>query len=290
MEARRLVSEFIELDDVNVSSLVNDRPIVVRSGKVVNGIFHDAACNGILLPNATSVQVFAYDLLATHNEVYTVGVGKKAIVCGFLFNNQNALTNNSFLEVKRAGVYYRVSVFRAVGTLQGINDTPGNVPFVFEAGDVITVSASQVNLNAKLSLLIFDDTSPLKSAVNASMATGNNTIYTCPANRRFRMAGFNGGVQWLVNSILFWPNDSGFLRTFNLYLVPNGDTVRVQNKWTNTAGTITNLQNTVANNGQIQAALVIELEPGDSIVLNVDASNPITGAAFACMTGFEYIP
>ncbi len=286
LEARRLISSMSELDDVTLPSpLKNDRAVVSRAGKIIEGSVLDTIGNLVLCPNAAAVQLFAYDQAANYTDLYTVLPSRKAIVGSWSANNQSGSTSDTYLALKRAGVYYRISVLRTLLTVQGINDNMGNFPFVFEAGDVIAVFATNTNMNTKLAVVTFDSSSALKSIVKTGLTSGDNTVYTCPTGKRLRLAGGNGGNQWIVSINAFWPNDTGNTRTVKQYFVPSGDSVRAQNQFAQTSGSIINLTNTIVNKANT-GAIFINFEAGDAWVLNLDSAP--SGGQFAYITGFEY--
>ncbi len=284
--AYRLISKMSELDDVTLPSpLANNRAVVSRGDKIVEGSVLDTVGNLVLCPNAAALQLFAYDQAANYTDLYTVLPNRRAMVCSWSANNQSGSTSDTYLALKRSGVYYRISALRTLLTVQGVNDNMNSFPFVFEPGDVIAVFSTNTNMNTKLAVVTFDSTSALKSTVKTNLQSGDNTVYTCPVGKRLRLAGGNGGNQWIVVINAFWPNDTGNTRTVKQYFVPSGDTVRAQNQFVQTSGSVVNLTNTLVNKANTTGVFT-QFEPGDSWVLNLDSAP--SGGQFAYITGFEY--
>lgn len=240
-----------------------------------------------LLPNPTLATQTFLNLGATITTVYTVPSGKKAIVTGFTVNNQNAGNNVAYINLHRGSSDVRVSTQVTYATLQGATHPSTNCPFVFEAADVIQVSASATDLNLKINILTFDDSSPLKSTLVTSFSVGDNTLYTVPALKRFRNSSGNFALQPLSALTVFYTNNSGNTRTPKVYHVSSGGSIIARNQLPISATIPTNLTSTVADGGAIGVSYGVDLEAGDAIALNLDANTP---SQAAYVTGYEYTP
>ncbi len=240
-----------------------------------------------LLTNPLFVSVNSLNLGATVTPLYTVPTGRKAIVAGYFFNNQNAGANIGYITVTRGVTTVRVSVQTSYATVQGGHNNFSNCPFIFQAGDVIGVSASATDLNIHMTIMTFDATSPYKSTLTTALAAGDNTLYTCPAGKRFRDTSGNLALQPISGVHIFYANNSGGARTTKFYHVPSGGTVIERNRLTQSTTNPTNLSATVADLSQVGVVASFDLAAGDAIVLNLDAN---TATQLAYITGAEYTP
>ena len=236
-----------------------------------------------LMPNAASVLATGRDMASGITEVYTVPAGKKAVLAGVIFNNQNAGSNSVFVNLRRGGIDLRISAITPIPTVQGFQSPLANHNFVFEAGDKICISATVNNLNVTCSIVTFDSSSLWSTHLISALSNGDNVLYTCPAGKHFRsQASLTPQISPTI--VIYYLNGSGATRTYKVYMVPSGDSVRAQNQITSSTGPSL-LTTTLADGGSSLFANTLALSPGDFIVINTNS-----GAAgqVAYVSGIEY--
>jgi hypothetical protein len=194
--------------------------------------------------------------------LYTVPANKRALVQMEAFNTAGTTTTWSpEVQIAGAGAFYHISP--AISTTTATQGT-FNAGMVFEAGDVVAINTSQAGLNAFGSVILFSNTSTLKSIrlASTSWTNGNNTIYTCPSTAL--VAGFSPFFNSSSSAPLNYVNQSGSAATIAWSLVESGSSVATANKLAN------NQNATVANNASAGGTTNFYLQTNDFLSLNTN--------------------
>jgi len=219
-----------------------------------------------------SGDVFGYDLLnlsQTTTDIHTVSSGKRAYIGAAIFSNYNGAGNVLYnFAIKISGTSYRVTA--ATNLANGSSVVPSLPDIILEAGETFQiVTATNNGLGAWFKIIEFDANIPTYSSRVLSPASGDNTIYTCPANTKaVTVSGFAPYLwdQQASSTIKFANNTAGAL-TAKWYVVPSGGAAGTTNK------VIADSSVTNATTGSVQANMI--MAAGDFVVVNLsgDAAN-----------------
>ncbi len=193
-------------------------------------------------------------------DVYTVPSGRRASVVGFQGYNSAGTTTTVYGQIKVSATYYPISTQISINTVTGSNNLT-SMSIIAEAGESLGIHTSQAGMNLFLRIIEWDNTELPKSPRLLTLATGDNTLYTCPANTRTTMLS----SQFQANGPgIFIVNRTGTTRTYNLFIVPSGGASGTGNKF----------ENAISVNDLSQGLVGIPccLSAGDFVVINTDAN------------------
>lgn len=240
--------------------------LVVPAQKVASS---EMIALGVPLPGAMPLQVIQTLGATGKTDLYTVPAGKKLLVGNIHLTNTSGSTAALAPYLKLSGTYYRLNTNTSV--LSGGIGT-NSTCIILEPGDTLTVDTNQTNTRIFIEGILFDSTSPLKTARLLGLSTGDNTLYTCPANKTaWPLAqGINGTGWGTIGSFLshvYIIGDAGGTRTGTVYLVPNGESTGSLNLWA-VGGSVS------ANSKSGFALTGITMQAGDSVVINMSTGDP----------------
>lgn len=156
-------------------------------------------------------------------DLYTCPTGKRAIVwvTGY---NPTASTGSLLHYLKSAAAnYYQMGS----DSWTANNFITGNFPIgslLLEAGEAYSFDPGIANININLRIIEFDASSPLKSAKLYGLASGNNTIYTCPSGKTVFPVDGVTFMPTSLNAGRIWCSFTATI-TITPYFVPNGQAV-----------------------------------------------------------------
>jgi hypothetical protein len=142
-----------------------------------------------------------------------------------LISNHPLISNtiSVALQMKVSGTYY--SVWTSLGvSLNTASSISPHFP-ILENGQTLSVYTTVAGANIFISVIEFDDTSPLKSVNVLSLSSGDNTIYTCPSGYTSRILGRGPGAGVLSPKwpgVVGYENESGASRSVYVNFVPVG--------------------------------------------------------------------
>lgn len=206
---------------------------------------------------------------------YTCPAGKRAAVMGISYCSPSG--NASITPMlKSGGNYYNLNVTQ---TATSIGVGAGGIVnlIILEAGESISTNQSTSSINVWISIMEFDSDIPFKTVKLLSLASGNNTLYSCPAGKTaiFVSDNLSPLSASSVKSVNYW-NNSGGSRNISAYHVPNGGSPGSSNQFLPT------IPQAVANSSFMTNSAVSNcMNAGDSIVINTDAA---TATQFAWVT------
>lgn len=239
------------------------RPRLMVAGDIPLNVLIPAAGGALPLIKSLKVGAVINQALASgDNLLYTVPSGKRAMFGGTVTNfSGGAITVNEYVRI--SGTDYHMGASGPATSFANSSTTAitvGNTYPVMEAGDVVNFNVSGAGLHGFFFAMVFDATEGLKSPRLLTLASGDNTVYTCPS----------GKIAFLMNNALGnapirMINKSGGSRTITWNVVPFGGSPATANKLS-LAATVTN--NTVNN----QALASVALAAGDFISINSDSS------------------
>lgn len=210
--------------------------------------------------------IVAKSLVAGDNAVFTVPAGCRGLALQCQLLTTNAVT--FYTSLVNGGVHYRTTVgplstSAATPAANGLLDS-----IVREAGEGFGVHLGGDAPAAYYCIAVFTNTIPWKSPKLLSLAGGDNTVYTVPANT------VAIGMSYPLvtpGPNLRYVNDSGLSRNIRWYFLPAGETTAsfpVLN--TNTVASASG-----ASVGVLQGYV---MKAGDSIVINTDAATATQSA------------
>lgn len=206
---------------------------------------------------------------------YTCPTGKRAAIMGISYCSPSG--NASITPMlKSGGNYYNLN---ATQTATSIGVGAGGIVnlIILEAGESISTNQSTSSINVWISIMEFDSAIPFKTVKLLSLASGNNTLYICPAGKTaiFVSDNLSPLSASTVKSVNYW-NNSGASRNISAYHVPNGGSPGSSNQFLPT------IPQAVANGSFMTNSAVSNcMNAGDSIVINTDAA---TATQFAWVT------
>jgi hypothetical protein len=212
------------------------------------------------LPSAKIAAIINTGQSASGNvDFYTVSAGHRGTIALSVTNLSGGSVNTT-PEVKIGSTYYPVNALSA-NTNNGTSQfaTAFNFYPILEAGQTFSVLTSATGLQFYGYVIEFSNTEPLSSPSVPALASGNNTIYTCPSGHRCYISNVVG-----TNALLRIMNSSGGTRTYSWNAVPSGGTVGAGNQL-QAAFTVTN--GTLSS----QSGSTPGLGPGDFLSVNSDA-------------------
>lgn len=200
-------------------------------------------------------------------DMYTVPAGKQALVLGGIVLNNGAANATITPKIKISGNYYILGYSKPVN----INETKGinnnDQPWFLNTGQIFAVTTSASTFNFWLNIVEFDDTSTINAVYYPGLVSGNNTIYTCPANKKAYITGLKGAGGFQYGNGLIITNETAGNRTYSAYIVPSGGSAGSSNQVFNGV-TISTGISSLGNNTFPSATL----NAGDFIVVNSDSS------------------
>ena len=245
------------LDDANAAA---QRTTLGVGPTVPGGVFM-TGCKYVLVRGG-GLATGDNDLVLSGGGAATVPTGKRWLVGVYFGYNDSAGTIAFYPTVKISGTYYRLASTATVGTAAASTSTVG---YIAEAGETLAVNVATTNgLNVIVWVVEFDSTIAVKSAKLLSLATGDNTVYTAPANTNAMIIGNTFAVGGVNLAALSYVNSSGGTRTIRWHVVPSGSAVAAAHRITATIS-VTNLTRN-------SNATIATLNSGDFINLNTDAN------------------
>ena len=230
---------------------------------------------GVPLKNAKFVRVFGASLNTGNNDLYTCPASRKAVLLNTSTRCHNASAGNlgHKIAIKSSGTYYPISTWGNLSVGQYTITSPAHT-FCMEAGEGLSVITDTNNgYTAGFVVIEFDDDAPIRTVRVNSLANGDNTIYTCPADKT--ATGISTAWREAVPTIGV-SNYSGASRSYVFYTVPTGLAAD--------ATTQTYASTAISNVSASNFICSTNLEEGDSIVLN---TNDGTAGQFAWITVVE---
>jgi len=212
----------------------------------------------------TPTNLMVSNMASGTTDIYTVPAAKRFLIDDITVVTTNATSTTIYALLKTNGVYYRWNgngSFTSAGGLT-LNGVPGS-NFFLEAGESIAVNATLPGVNVTVIGLLFPTNAPVYTPRLLTLSAGNNTLYTCPPGKCAVNMTFPNMVA-VGKGQLFgtYINDSGVSRTLVFYRVPSGGTPGNDN-FTFSA---------IATDKTAKGIQIAPLFPGDSIVINTDAS------------------
>ncbi len=233
---------------------------------------------GTALLDMTLVNANAVISTSGQNNLYTVPVGRRALISAIYCNSQGSV--NATPTFSSSGTYYNgggSQLSLTAGTPQNILQT---VPLILDSGEILAVFLSgAVSVNCWPVIVEFASNSGVKSGKAVNMVSGNNLCYTCPSGKTACILDRNlnfGGISATAFSIQSSTSSNYF------QYVPSGQspgsTFRITNN-VSVSGTSTNFG--VASSSASRAP---SLGPGDAIWANCS----IGGASVALFNVVEF--
>jgi len=195
-------------------------------------------------------------------DIFTVPAGRRFLASQISGGTTNGSTT-AYMLIKTNGVYYRFggNVTLASNFTLGLLTSGQN--FIFEAGETIAVNTTLVGANIFLCGFLFPNNLPVYSPRVTSLASGLNTIYTCPVGKcAVAMTFPTQAVVASPSLFLEYVNDSGTSRTISVYAVPSGGSADNSNK----------MKTVSVADKSLGTSPGFVLFPGDSLVIGTDAS------------------
>lgn len=217
-----------------------------------------------LIYNSVPVSSFFSNCGSGNIDLYTVPSGKKLLVSYQLnFYNNTAGSLDIYLAIKVSGTYYKIS---NTSTIAANTSAGAQLPsvIVLNAGETIAVVTTGAGVNVALQLHEFSDTEKIKTERILSLASGDNTLYTVPANKKAIILSTTNYITGNPGTISV-SNYSGGTRTLKFYSVKSGNAISDSYK---IAGN-TSISNNATGSGNVNQSLT----DGDFLALNTNAAS-----------------
>ena len=217
-----------------------------------------------LIYNSEPVSSFFSNCGSGNVDLYTVPSDKKLLVSYQLnFYNNTAGSLDIYLAIKVSGTYYKIS---NTSTIAANTSAGAQLPsvIVLNAGETIAVVTTGAGINVALQLHEFSDTEKIKTERILSLANGDNTLYTVPANKKAIILSNTNYITGNPGTISV-SNYSGGTRTLKFYSVKSGNAISDSYK---IAGN-TSISNNATGSGNVNQSLT----DGDFLALNTNAAS-----------------
>jgi hypothetical protein len=236
------------------------------------------------LSGAKFVPIFGSNLAVGDNDLYTVPVGKKALIAP-VFTVLNTPGSGGTMRptnrLKIGGVYYTWSSTFGVTADGAQINTNSQVGIVLNAGEIVAMNISTTpGANVRGAALEFDATDTrLFSARILGLAAGDQTLYTCPVGKMtVFLGGSSLGVSGFGNQSIVVVNAGAGSINYYSNVVPSGGSVAISNRESAVLA-IAAAANTLGGGAPVLAA-------GDFINVNASAGDPVEHH-IAWVTGYE---
>jgi hypothetical protein len=199
---------------------------------------------------------------------YTCPAGKRAAVLQINYCSPSGSASITPM-LKSGGNYYNLN---SAQTASAIGVAAGGIVnlIILEAGESISTNQSTSTINVWISIMEYDSDIPYKTSKLLSLASGNNTLYTCPAGKSaiFMLSNLSPiAPQASLTLAINYSNNSGGSRNISVYHVPNGGSPGTSNMLLATT------PQAVANGSFLTNQLASNcMNAGDTLVINTDAS------------------
>lgn len=208
------------------------------------------------------------------NQVYSCPAGKKALI--FRVSASGTSTNSFTMYIGISSVNYRLNSY-------GFQNPIPN--FFIDSGQTFSISVNTNGINCWCNILEFDSTVPISINYLTSFINGNNTLYTCPANKVSLPLTFCSNASFFKLPNYTYPgcgvtNNTAGTITLISYVVPNGGSPGATNQYSQSGGL-----STLSSTDPFSSVNVIISAPiltaGESIVVNCNtASSDILGYVY----------
>lgn len=197
-------------------------------------------------------------------DIYTCPTGKRALCFGIIGFNTAGTSTTCQAEIYVSGTYYKLDVTQSFATTANIGFFL-NFPIILEAGERLSVNATQAGMTLFGTVIEFDNTCGMKTSKVVSLSSGDNIIYTVPANKTAFVLDRSGSLNLQGTRSYGYYNNSGGTRTLNSFIVNSGGSTGSTNKIQNNVSSTTS---TLLNNN----LTFCSMNAGDFFVVNTDAS------------------
>lgn len=219
------------------------------------------------------VRIQGVNLNTGNNNLYTAPANTRTLILGswaLYVDGVAAVTSQPYIQFLGAGTRYPICTLNsALGAGSASAITASG--FVLEPTDVLGITTSVTNgINVQLVGIEFPSSIPVKTAWVKDPASGDNTLYTCPAATNSFVLSASTVPVFAGQSISI-VNGSGGSLNYYYNVVPTGSSAGVTNQLT-AAAAIAGVTVTRTNLG---TASGITLNAGDFI--NVNGSGANTG-------------
>jgi len=211
-------------------------------------------------------------------DIYTVPVGKQAIITSFVAYNSSVGSITWTPELYISAAYYKITASTTTNTITAVANNASRFRIVLNAGEKFAVLTTGTGMSFWANVQVWDANANVKRATLLSLANGDNTLLTVPSGKRVILTGSNGIQQpTTVTGEAQYFNGSGGARTVNWYLAPNGSAVGSTTRVTTSASVADGAVQTYAGPGVLNA--------GDVLAI---ATNANTATQIAIASYLEY--
>lgn len=237
---------------------------MVSVANVLNNLIYSPS-GGISLSNPSFPSSFSHFLATGTIDLYTAPSNRRAAIFPSYGANGDGspATVTSQPQFKSGGTYYPLAI-QSSTTQNSLIASP-SLQIILEPGEIcsVTVGTTASALNYGFPILEFDSSSTFRTVKLLSLSSGNNTLYTCPANTKAFILDSNLAIGTTNGQINYY-NASGGSLTVQAYIVNSGGSQGTTNS-TSTAASV--------GTGAFQAFLTSSnLNAGDFIVINTSAA------------------
>lgn len=217
------------------------------------------------LVNYAFVEAYGNNLASGTTDVYTVPTGKKALIIGISLHNQTGSTITYSFSAKISETYYRLSSNQSIASGTGQSSYNDICSTCLNAGESLAITTDVAGLNLFVKILEFNSSAPIYTTRLLTLDAGNNTLYTCPSGKMAWLLASGGGMSFLNYGTFYWYNSTASAVNYTWYVVPNGQSPSTSNRIYGQASLSANSRSVIN--------AYINLNAGDSIVLNVGTAN-----------------
>src|SRR3569833_575660 len=181
-------------------------------------VFGGLVILGCVLPkNAAFVRATLNNIAVTgDSDIYTVPAGKIAIVGRIRVYNNNGSIATVYPTFKLSGTYFRIVASPLI--VSANSSSSATINRAAPAGTTIAVNTTLTGINVWIDVLLLNADCGFVPIALTSLAAGDNTIYTCPANKTAVLIDSNNLVPFGPNTLAY-TFQSCATRTIKVYQV-----------------------------------------------------------------------
>lgn len=221
-------------------------------------------------PNGKFPSAYTTSSVSGYNDIYSVPAGKKALISDFFTTNVTGSSTVISPNIKISSTYYRLgSDYTENNSTYGHNygmSQSRSAPIILNEGETFSINSTQSGVTFWLSVVEFDQVSPLNRADIRNWISGDNTLITVPTNKTISIGGIghnqanNPGSS--ITGLLICNNSGSSRSLSSVNLVPFGDSPNSNNTFITT--------NTIFNTSIFSKYMHGNLNSGDYININLD--------------------
>lgn len=214
-----------------------------------------------LYPSASAIS-----MSSGNTDLYTCPSSRLALCVDVILTNPTGNSNSitCLAEVKVSSTYHTFDFISNSLAAGSAGRSQSMAPFLLHAGESFSVNCDHSGGSAWASIIEFDSTANINDSRLFTLASGDNTVFTCPAGKTVQFVGFPSALNLPQTGWVWYWNASLGIRTVSMNAVPSGGSPAAANQIA-TASSISDKQ-------MLQQQFYGGMHPGDFINVHTDSA------------------